>query len=127
MESKRAGIASKDMTMQCWKNIRLDRCLEEAHRTIGLSNPSIVMADIAGFVRVVYHIVPFENIWTVERTTDMLSEKGKKAKRVIERYDVQLAKQGIGQVIGSARPTKPPSKVKALANTVVFSPSRKCT
>ncbi|KAF9276333.1 hypothetical protein BGZ88_001799 [Linnemannia elongata] len=69
MESKRAGIAFKDMTMQCWKNIRLDRCLQEAHRTIGLSNPSIVMADIAGSVRVVYHIVPFEDIWTVERTT----------------------------------------------------------
>lgn len=57
MESKRAGIASKDMTMQCWKNIRLDRCLQEAHRTIGLSNPSIVMADIAG-------------MWNVEKIRD---------------------------------------------------------
>ena len=48
IEFKREKIASKDVTMQCRKNIRLGRCLQEAHRTIGLSNPSVVMADIAG-------------------------------------------------------------------------------
>ncbi|KAG9069547.1 hypothetical protein KI688_010450 [Linnemannia hyalina] len=72
---KRARIASKDVTMQWRKNIRLGHCLQEAHRTIGLGDSAIIMADIAG----------------------------------------------------SARSITPPPKIKALANTVIFTPNKKRT
>ncbi|KAG0262906.1 hypothetical protein BGZ95_003940 [Linnemannia exigua] len=158
IEFKRAGITPKDVTIQCRKNIRLGRCLQEAHRTIGLSNSSIVMADIAGFVGVFYHIVPFEDVWAVGRVNadyvhlptnegalldfmgendtslaqmfcffEKLAEKGKKAKRAKQIYDLQLAKRGVGQAMGSARPITPPPKIKSFANTVIFTPSKKRT
>ncbi|KAG9324333.1 hypothetical protein KVV02_006579 [Mortierella alpina] len=156
IEFKRAGITSKDVTMQCRKNIRLGRCLQEAHRAVGLSSPPIVMVDITGFVGVFYHIVPFEDVWAAGRATanfvhlpttegalldfmsendtplaqifcffEMLLEKGKKTKRAKERYDLQLAKQEMGQAMGSARPGTPPPKIKALSNSVIFTPSKK--
>lgn len=57
----------------------------------------------------------------------MLAEKGRKAKGAKERHDLQLAKQGIEQAVRSARSITPPRKVKALANTVIFTPSKKRT
>ncbi|KAF9197299.1 hypothetical protein BGZ49_002330 [Haplosporangium sp. Z 27] len=73
IEFKRAGIPHKEITKQCRKNIRLGRCLQEYHRSIGMNDLSVVMADITGFVGFFYHIVPFENVWTAGcATTDFV-------------------------------------------------------
>jgi hypothetical protein len=48
IEFKRAGIPLKDITRQCRKNVRLGRCLQEFHRTIGMNDLSVIMADITG-------------------------------------------------------------------------------
>jgi hypothetical protein len=48
VEFKRADISSKDITVQCRKNIRLGRCLQEAHAAYGLEDASVIMGDVAG-------------------------------------------------------------------------------
>jgi hypothetical protein len=57
----------------------------------------------------------------------MLSNKGKMAKRAKESYDLQLAKKGMEQAEGSAQPVTSPPRSKALANTVIFTPTKKRT
>ncbi|KAF9088763.1 hypothetical protein BGX27_002648, partial [Mortierella sp. AM989] len=156
IEFKRAGITPRDINMQSRKNIRLGQCIQQSHQTIGLTDLSLLLADISGYVCVFYNIVEFEGVWAVGRATmdfahlpttegaligfmndsslaqifayfDILAEKGKKAKRAKERHDVQLAKQGVGQAVGSAQPIAPPPKSKTLTNNVIFTPTKKRT
>ncbi|KAG0267739.1 hypothetical protein DFQ27_008384 [Actinomortierella ambigua] len=45
---KRPGISTMDINVQCRKNIRLGRCIQEQHRKYGVQEPSVIMGDVAG-------------------------------------------------------------------------------
>ncbi|KAG0219814.1 hypothetical protein BGW41_008145, partial [Actinomortierella wolfii] len=47
IEFKKAGIGAMEIAVQCRKNIRLGRCLQEQHRQYGVEDPSVVMGDVA--------------------------------------------------------------------------------
>ncbi|KAI8602467.1 hypothetical protein EDD21DRAFT_74722 [Dissophora ornata] len=48
IEFKRPGIGAMDIAVQCRKNIRLGRCIQEQHRKYGVNEPSVIMGDVAG-------------------------------------------------------------------------------
>ncbi|KAG0002674.1 hypothetical protein BGZ65_002431, partial [Modicella reniformis] len=47
IEFKRPSIGMMDINVQCRKNIRLGRCLQEQHREYGVQEPSVIMGDVA--------------------------------------------------------------------------------
>ncbi|KAF8925797.1 hypothetical protein BGZ47_003026 [Haplosporangium gracile] len=48
VEFKRTDISSKNITVQCRKNIRLGRCLQGSHAAYGFKDASVIMGDVAG-------------------------------------------------------------------------------
>ncbi|KAF9968218.1 hypothetical protein BGZ73_000207 [Actinomortierella ambigua] len=51
IEFKKPGIGAMDITVQCRKNIRLGRCLQEQHRRYGVQEPSVIMGNVAGLCK----------------------------------------------------------------------------
>ncbi|ORZ19295.1 hypothetical protein BCR41DRAFT_43092 [Lobosporangium transversale] len=50
IEFKCPNICPQDIAIQNRKNVRLARCIQEAHLAIGVSSPSILMADVSGMI-----------------------------------------------------------------------------
>jgi hypothetical protein len=48
IEFKRAEIGARDLAIQNRKNVRLARCIQEVHASLGVGDPSIFMADVHG-------------------------------------------------------------------------------
>ncbi|KAF9578511.1 hypothetical protein BGW38_005648 [Lunasporangiospora selenospora] len=48
IEFKRPNTSRREATVQSRKNIRLGRCLQEAHITYGVKDASVIMGDITG-------------------------------------------------------------------------------
>ncbi|KAF9545076.1 hypothetical protein EC957_011317 [Mortierella hygrophila] len=57
---KKPGTTERDLAIQNKENVRLARCIQEAHAALGVPNPSILMVDIAGFVGVIYQVKPLK-------------------------------------------------------------------
>ncbi|KAG0201554.1 hypothetical protein BGX28_005672 [Mortierella sp. GBA30] len=68
VEFRSVCIGDKDVNVQRRKSVQLGRSLQEAHRQLGIKDPSVLMADVAGFVGVFYQIVPMDDIWVAGRT-----------------------------------------------------------
>ncbi|KAG0254909.1 hypothetical protein BGZ95_005908, partial [Linnemannia exigua] len=45
IEHKRADIGERDLAIQNQKNVRLARCIQEVHASLGVEDPSISMVD----------------------------------------------------------------------------------
>ncbi|KAG0320443.1 hypothetical protein BGZ99_004507 [Dissophora globulifera] len=69
IEFKRQDISPKDITVQCRKNIRLGRCIQELHRSYGIKDPFVMMGDVAGCVGFFYSVKPFKEISVAGKTT----------------------------------------------------------
>ncbi|GJJ77246.1 hypothetical protein EMPS_09605 [Entomortierella parvispora] len=69
IEFKRADCGARDLAIQNRKNVRLARCLQEYHASIGVKDPSIFMADVHGFVGVFYQVRPMGDIAIAGKTT----------------------------------------------------------
>jgi len=54
VEFKHAETCVKELAIQNRKNVRLARCIQEAHATYGVKDPSILMADIFGRLPILY-------------------------------------------------------------------------
>ena len=50
VEFKRPGTAERDLAIQNRKNVPLARCIQEAHAALGVKDPSVLMADVAGML-----------------------------------------------------------------------------
>lgn len=48
IEFKRAEIGERDLAIQNRKNVRLARCIQEVHASLGVEYPSVFMADVHG-------------------------------------------------------------------------------
>ncbi|KAF9315564.1 hypothetical protein BG006_003727 [Podila minutissima] len=46
IEFKRADIGERDLAIQNRKNVRLARCIQQAHISLGIKDPSVFMADV---------------------------------------------------------------------------------
>ncbi|KAG0278379.1 hypothetical protein BGZ96_002406 [Linnemannia gamsii] len=62
VEFKRPGATEQDLAIQNRKNVRLARCIQEAHAALGVTDPSVLMADVAGFVGTIYQVKPLNEI-----------------------------------------------------------------
>ncbi|KAF9203139.1 hypothetical protein BGZ59_001795 [Podila verticillata] len=72
IEFKRAEIGERDLAIQNRKNVRLARCIQEFHASLGVEDPSIFMADVHGFVGVFYQVRPMGDIAIAGKTTSDL-------------------------------------------------------
>ncbi|KAF9969070.1 hypothetical protein BGZ73_008741 [Actinomortierella ambigua] len=154
IEFKRPGIGAMDITVQCRKNIRLGRCLQEQHRQYGVQEPSVIMGDVAGFIGVFYQLTKLGEVWvagttspstvhlpTTEGEFEMFLEstslaqifnfvehlelEAPKIKRHQERFSRSTDIGLFAQAVASPRPTTPPPKRKVFDQNVTFSPRRK--
>ncbi|KAI8594373.1 hypothetical protein EDD21DRAFT_449425 [Dissophora ornata] len=66
VEFKRTDISSRNIALQCRKNVRLGRCLQEAHATYGFKDASVIMGDVAGFVGLFYQVKPMREVSIAE-------------------------------------------------------------
>ncbi|KAF9924233.1 hypothetical protein FBU30_005765 [Linnemannia zychae] len=60
IEFKKPGTSESDMAIQNRKNIRLARCIQQAHIALGVKDPFILMADVSGFVGLIYQVKPLK-------------------------------------------------------------------
>ncbi|KAF9912605.1 hypothetical protein EC991_010030 [Linnemannia zychae] len=154
IEFKRPGISAMDITVQCRKNIRLGRCIQEQHRKYGVTDPSVIMGDVAGFVGFFYQLAKMGEVWIVGATSpstvhlpttegefemflestslaqifnfmEHLENEAPKIKRLQERYSRETEIGSFAQAVASPRPTTPPPKRKPFDQNVTFSPRRK--
>ncbi|KAG0217821.1 hypothetical protein BGW41_000425, partial [Actinomortierella wolfii] len=72
IEFKRPGCSERELALQNRKNIRLARCIQEAHVAFGVEDASIMMADVAGFVGVFYQVKPMGDIAIAGETTSTM-------------------------------------------------------
>ncbi|KAF9578242.1 hypothetical protein BGW38_006065, partial [Lunasporangiospora selenospora] len=70
VEFKRPGTTEQDLAIQNRKNVRLARCIQEAHAALGVTDPSVLMADVAGFVGTIYQVKPLNEIAVAGETAD---------------------------------------------------------
>ncbi|ORZ27812.1 hypothetical protein BCR41DRAFT_383520 [Lobosporangium transversale] len=54
IEFKRTDVGARDIAIQNRKNVRLARCIQEVHTSLGVKDPSVFMADVHGFVGIFY-------------------------------------------------------------------------
>jgi hypothetical protein len=52
IEFKRTDIGARDIAIQNRNNTRLARCIQEAHTSLGVKDPSVFMADVHGKLKV---------------------------------------------------------------------------
>ncbi|KAF9313048.1 hypothetical protein BG003_005658 [Podila horticola] len=72
IEFKRPGCTERDLAFQNCKNVRLARCIQEAHVALGVEDASAVMADVAGFVGIFYQVKPMGDIAIAGETTSTM-------------------------------------------------------
>ncbi|KAF9426065.1 hypothetical protein BGZ94_006976, partial [Podila epigama] len=72
IEFKRQDISPKDITVQCRKNIRLGRCIQELHKSYGTKDPVVMMVDVAGYVGFFYLVKPFKEISVAGETAQSI-------------------------------------------------------
>ncbi|KAI7825679.1 hypothetical protein BC939DRAFT_122843 [Gamsiella multidivaricata] len=71
-EFKAEGTPQSEIMVQNRKNIRLNRCILEHLRRLGVSRPRIMFADFEGFSGCVFLLQPFRDIYT-SKCIDYLS------------------------------------------------------
>ncbi|KAF9981704.1 hypothetical protein BGZ65_003656 [Modicella reniformis] len=69
IEFKNPDIAMRDLTIQNRKNVRLARCIQEAHKDFGVQDASVLMADVSGFVGVFYQVQTLGEITIAGKVT----------------------------------------------------------
>ncbi|KAG0306838.1 hypothetical protein BGZ99_001664, partial [Dissophora globulifera] len=72
VEFKSPEICKKELAIQNRKNVRLTRCIQEAHVTLGIEDANVLMADVFGFVGVFYQVKPMGAIAIAGKTTSTL-------------------------------------------------------
>ncbi|KAF9163284.1 hypothetical protein DFQ26_002740 [Actinomortierella ambigua] len=68
VEFEKPKTTEQELAIQHRKNIRLARCIQEHHAKLGIEEPSILMADVAGFVGVIYQVKPLKGITVAGET-----------------------------------------------------------
>ncbi|KAF9428995.1 hypothetical protein BGZ76_001971 [Entomortierella beljakovae] len=69
IEFKKPDTSNRDLAIQNRKNVRLGRCIQEAHIALGVQEPSVMMADVAGFVGIFYQVKKMGDIAIAGKTT----------------------------------------------------------
>ncbi|KAG0004806.1 hypothetical protein BGZ79_008051 [Entomortierella chlamydospora] len=69
IEFKKPDTSVHDLAIQNRKNVRLGRCIQEAHIAVGVQEPSVMMADVAGFVGIFYQVKKMGDIAIAGKTT----------------------------------------------------------
>ncbi|KAF9421341.1 hypothetical protein BGZ94_008852, partial [Podila epigama] len=72
IEMKHAETSARDLAIQNRKNVRLARCIQEAHIKYGIKDPAILMADvfeIVGFVGMFYQVAKMDVIAVAGQVT----------------------------------------------------------
>ncbi|KAF9428043.1 hypothetical protein BGZ94_003523 [Podila epigama] len=70
IEFKEPEVSAREAALQNRKNIRLGRCIQQAHAKIGVKAPKVLMGDVRGFVGVLYQVRPVGPIMAAGRLDD---------------------------------------------------------
>ncbi|KAF9110348.1 hypothetical protein BGX30_008015, partial [Mortierella sp. GBA39] len=156
IEFKRPGTTERDLALQNRKNVRLARCIQEAHVTLGVEDASVMMADVAGFVGIFYQVKPMGDIAIAGETTSTmvhlpqtaggletflednslaimwnfvayLEKQGQKVLRAKERRDVTLEKAKLAKGVAMSSDTTHATSANKFRNNVMLTPSKKRT
>ncbi|KAF8926572.1 hypothetical protein BGZ47_002656 [Haplosporangium gracile] len=156
IEFKRPGSTERDLALQNRKNVRLARCIQEAHVALGVEDASVMMADVAGFVGIFYQVKPMGDIAIAGETTSTmvhlprtagglesflddnslailwnfvayLEKQGQKVLRAKERHDVTLEKAKLAKGVAMSSDTTHAASAKKFPNNVMLTPSKKRT
>ncbi|KAF9904175.1 hypothetical protein EC991_002969 [Linnemannia zychae] len=122
VEFKRQDISPKNITVQCRKNIRLGRCIQELHKSYGIKDPVVMMADVAGYVGFFYLVKPLKGISVAGKTTRSMAILPNTA-GAMEVFLKGTSLAMIWNYLDFLERQGP--KERDFSNVVTFSPSRK--
>ncbi|KAI8599502.1 hypothetical protein EDD21DRAFT_379697 [Dissophora ornata] len=154
IEFKKPGTSNRDLAIQNRKNVRLGRCIQEAHNSLGMQEPSVMMADVAGFVGVFYQVKKMGDIAIAGKTTSTtvtlpqdagsfdkfledgslaimwnfishLEKQGQKVLRAKQRFDAMSRSVNFVQSVSRSSNALKPAVEKKFENNVTLSPSKK--
>ncbi|KAF9145342.1 hypothetical protein BGX30_009352 [Mortierella sp. GBA39] len=69
IEFKRDNIDETEIRIQNRKNVRLGRCLQESQAAYGVEAPSVLMADVAGYIGVLYQVAKMGDVAVAGKAT----------------------------------------------------------
>ncbi|KAG0354822.1 hypothetical protein BC939DRAFT_524459 [Gamsiella multidivaricata] len=154
IEFKKPNISQTELGVQNRKNIRLGRCLLEARAAFGVEAPSVLMADVSGYVAVFYQVVQMGNVAVAGKATrhlvhlpstegDLLEflfspslaiiwnyvhhleEQGPKLRRSKDRHVTAVSKAKLELGLERPEAETPRTVVRRFENNVTLSPTRK--
>ncbi|KAG0307107.1 hypothetical protein BGZ98_001046 [Dissophora globulifera] len=154
IEFKHQDASARDLAIQNRKNVRLARCIQEAHTTYGVKEASVLMADVFGFVGVFYQVKPMGDIAIAGKTTSTLvhlprtagalevflqdqslailwnfmlhlEQQGPKVIRAKERFELAQEKTTLERALSMSRVDVPSAISKTFQHNVTLAPSKK--
>ncbi|KAF9586498.1 hypothetical protein BGW38_003623 [Lunasporangiospora selenospora] len=157
IEIKHPDTCARELAIQNRKNIRLARCIQEAHTAYGVNDSSVLMADVYGFVGDFYQVKPMGDIAIAGKTTSTvvhlprtsgaleefledsslaiiwnfmsyLEEQGPKIVRAKERFELIQEKAALANALSRPPRSSTPSPVNRIfQQSVNLTPSKKRT
>ncbi|KAG9061656.1 hypothetical protein KI688_007237 [Linnemannia hyalina] len=145
IEFKRPGCTERDLALQNRKNVRLARCIQEAHVALRVEDALVMMADVAGFVGIFYQVKPMGDIAIAGETTSTMVHLPRSAGgleafledishaimwnfmvlRAKERHDVVLEKAKMANGVKMSSDTTHSASEKKFQNNMMLTPSQK--
>ncbi|KAF9400788.1 hypothetical protein BGX21_003515 [Mortierella sp. AD011] len=154
IEFKRPDTSVRDLAIQNRKNVRLGRCIQEAHIAVGVEEPSVMMADVAGFVGIFYQVKKMGDIAIAGKTTSTtvtlpqeagsfdrfledgslailwnfishLEKQGRKVLRAKQRYDAMSRSTKFVQSVTRSSNVSKPTVERKFENNVTLSPPKR--
>ncbi|KAF9377651.1 hypothetical protein BGX21_003133 [Mortierella sp. AD011] len=152
IEFKKPSTSEAEIGLQNRKNVRLGRCLQQGFVEFGVAEPSVVMADVAGYVAVFYQVKQMGDLHVAGKITphlvqlpstdgalwefltspslaiiwnylDHLERQGPKLRMIKRKHEVSISKQKMEQ--GLSRAKSETTVIRKFEDNVVFSPPRK--
>ncbi|KAF9998316.1 hypothetical protein BGZ79_008003 [Entomortierella chlamydospora] len=152
IEFKKPSTSEAEIGLQNRKNVRLGRCLQQGFVEFGVAEPSVVMADVAGYVAVFYQVKQMGDLHVAGKITphlvqlpstdgalwefltspslaiiwnylDHLEKQGPKLRMIKRKHEVSISKQKMEQ--GLSRAKSETTVIRKFEDNVVFSPPRK--
>ncbi|KAF9335351.1 hypothetical protein BG006_000294 [Podila minutissima] len=128
IEFNRAEIGERALAIQNRRNVRLAPCTQEVHASMGVEDPSVVMADVHGFVGLFYQVRPMGDIAIASKTASDLASLEAQAPIVQlakELHEVEQEKAKLSRGVYGEQASSPPPVQRRFQNRVRFTPQKK--
>ncbi|KAG0011249.1 hypothetical protein BGZ80_000825 [Entomortierella chlamydospora] len=112
---------------QTRKSIRLNRCIQRSLEKKGLESPTIMSADVAGYMALFYSVAKVEDIYVAGMISDHSKYLAKLGEVALDAAEEQQANFAINEFVNDVKYTAPAEGCvsKSFEATVILSPKRK--